>query len=89
MGSLGEDNRKCVDPQASLFVQYTCEEHEVDSYNKFRKLSFVSSLSVCIPIVFLVVVIGLKEKSKIEAKIFDQVTVTLADYSLELELSDR
>ena len=46
-------------------------------------------MSVLIPLVFLVTVKGFQKKSEIEAKIFDQDTVTLADYSLELEISER
>lgn len=63
------------------------EATQEEQSEQYDKLTVVAQLSMYISIVFFLTIKTNKDIFKLSAEVFDRDTVTLADYSFELELS--
>lgn len=71
-----------------LFVQYACEMTDAQKYDKYVIISKATVCVLLLSAVFFIVIYYLQSTSNLDGYVFDVQTVTLKDYSVEMDITN-
>jgi hypothetical protein len=80
---------QCRNTRAQIFIQYKCEISDIEKGSKYDKLSFVTISVLFACFIFAMMVHYLTETSRMDELKYDVNTITAADFTIEMEITDK
>ena len=70
-----------------MFVQYKCEMSAQVAEDKYNNLSIISSMIALIAVMLIIIIQSQLSYSDLEAKKFDLDSVTVGDFTIQMDIS--
>ena len=81
------NQKTCLDPDASFFVQYFCQHSEQELGKKRNEGTYIAVIAVFSCLFFLIMLFYLRQSTQILKVVWDVETVTAGDYTVDMHIT--